>query len=63
MLLDHRANKEYKLDNIPDAVRTYPASAGSIMLPLTPDNNWTATVVFCGGSNIATNKYVFLFLF
>lgn len=54
MLLDYRAKKEYKLDNIPDAVRTYPASAGSIMMPLTPGNNWTATVMFCGGSNIAT---------
>lgn len=58
MLLDYRAKKEYKLDNIPDAVRTYPASAGSIMMPLTPGNNWTATVMFCGGSNIATAEYV-----
>jgi hypothetical protein len=28
------------------SVRTYPASGGSIMLPLTPANNWTATVLY-----------------
>lgn len=27
-------------------------------MPLTPGNNWTATVMFCGGSNIATAEYV-----
>lgn len=40
--------------NLPDmihAIRVYPASAGSIMLPLTPANNYTATLLFCGGSN------------
>ena len=43
---------------MPHAVRVYPASAGTAMLPLTPQNNWTATILFCGGSNIATNKWV-----
>jgi len=43
---------------MPDAVRTYPASAGSVMLPLTPENNWTATIMFCGGSNVASEEYV-----
>ncbi|KAJ7693374.1 glyoxal oxidase [Mycena rosella] len=51
ILLDPRSHKEYKLDDIPDAVRAYPASAGSVMLPLTPANNWTATVLFCGGTD------------
>ncbi|KAJ6521956.1 glyoxal oxidase [Mycena vulgaris] len=51
ILLDPRSHKEYQLDDIPDAVRAYPASAGSVMLPLTPANNWTATVLFCGGSD------------
>lgn len=27
------------------------------MLPLTPANNWTATVLFCGGSNIASDQW------
>jgi hypothetical protein len=51
IMLDPKTHKEYQLDDIPDAVRAYPASAGSIMLPLTPANNWTATVLFCGGSD------------
>ncbi|KAJ6513221.1 glyoxal oxidase [Mycena sanguinolenta] len=51
ILLDPKTHKEYELQDMPDAVRAYPASAGSIMLPLTPANNWTATVLFCGGSN------------
>jgi hypothetical protein len=27
------------------------------MLPLTPANNWTATIMFCGGSNIASDQW------
>jgi len=56
VLLDYKTNTEYPLDDIPDAVRTYPASAGTIMMPLTPANNWTATIMFCGGSNISTDQ-------
>ncbi|KAI0697279.1 DUF1929-domain-containing protein [Cytidiella melzeri] len=58
MLLDYRANLEYQLSPMPHAVRTYPASAGTAMLPLTPQNNWTATLIFCGGSNIASDRWV-----
>lgn len=57
-LLDYRTNEETALDDIPDAVRVYPASAGSIMLPLTPDNNWVATVMFCGGANVASDQWL-----
>lgn len=52
-LLDYKNKKEYQLPDVPDAVRTYPASAGTALLPLTPANNWTATVLMCGGSNIS----------
>ena len=58
ILLDYKTNTEYQLAAMPHAVRVYPASAGTAMLPLTPQNNWTATILFCGGSNIATNKWV-----
>jgi hypothetical protein len=51
-LLDYNTQEETPLDNIPDAVRVYPASAGTAMLPLTAANNWTATILFCGGSNV-----------
>lgn len=52
VLLNYHTHKETPLDNMIDAVRTYPASAGTIMMPLTPANNWTATIMFCGGSNV-----------
>ncbi|KAH7913258.1 glyoxal oxidase [Hygrophoropsis aurantiaca] len=57
VVLDYKKNTEYPMNDIPDAVRVYPASAGTAMLPLTPDNNWTATIMFCGGSNIRTEQW------
>ncbi len=30
-------------------IRVYPASGANAMLPLTPSNNYTPTVLFCGG--------------
>ena len=33
-------------------VRVYPASGAVAMLPLTPANNYTPTIIFCGGSNM-----------
>lgn len=56
-ILDLDQGNERRIDDIPDAVRTYPASGGTVMLPLTPQNNWTATVMFCGGSNIKDNQW------
>ncbi|KAF9527368.1 copper radical oxidase [Crepidotus variabilis] len=56
-LLDYRTNTETPLDNMPNAVRVYPASAGTVMLPLTPANKYTATILFCGGSNIDTDRW------
>lgn len=57
VLLNYHTHQETPLDNIPDAVRTYPASAGTIMMPLTPANNWTATIMFCGGSNVQPQQW------
>lgn len=42
---------------INSAVRTYPASGATVMLPLTPANNYTATVLFCGGSNLQPDQW------
>jgi Domain of unknown function (DUF1929) len=33
-------------------VRVYPASGAVAMLPLTPANNYTPSIIFCGGSNM-----------
>ncbi|KAH9479085.1 Aldehyde oxidase GLOX [Psilocybe cubensis] len=57
ILLDHKTKVETPLDDMPDAVRTYPASAGTVMMPLTPANNWTATIMFCGGSDVPTDQW------
>ncbi|CEL60581.1 Galactose oxidase OS=Gibberella zeae (strain PH-1 / ATCC MYA-4620 / FGSC 9075 / NRRL 31084) GN=GAOA PE=3 SV=1 [Rhizoctonia solani AG-1 IB] len=56
-VLDYRKNIQSNLDDIPHAVRTYPASAGTAMLPLTPANNWTATMLFCGGSDLQPRQW------
>ncbi|KAF8300519.1 DUF1929-domain-containing protein [Clavulina sp. PMI_390] len=56
-LLDLSANKETFLGDIPHAVRTYPASAATVLLPLTPENNYEATVLICVGSNIAVDAW------
>lgn len=45
------------LDDIPSAVRTYPASGATAMLPLTVANNWTATIIFCGGTNLRSDQW------
>ncbi|EJF57018.1 hypothetical protein DICSQDRAFT_157610 [Dichomitus squalens LYAD-421 SS1] len=53
MLWDPETNTETDLPDMPDQiVRVYPASGGVAMLPLTPENNYTPTVIFCGGSNM-----------
>ena len=32
--------------------RVYPASGGVAMLPLTPENDYNPTIIFCGGSDM-----------
>lgn len=38
-------------------VRVYPASGAVAMLPLTPANNYTPTVLFCGGTDMPADYY------
>ncbi|KIM27232.1 glyoxal oxidase [Serendipita vermifera MAFF 305830] len=57
-ILDTNANAEYPLPEVPHAVRTYPASASSVLLPLTPANGWNATVMYCGGSDISKEDWL-----
>lgn len=37
--------------------RVYPASGATALLPLTPANNYTPTVIFCGGSAMTEFQY------
>ncbi|EST05926.1 protein of unknown function DUF1929 [Kalmanozyma brasiliensis GHG001] len=51
ILWDHYNNIETTLPEMPGGVvRVYPASGAVAMLPLTPQNSYTPTVLFCGGS-------------
>jgi hypothetical protein len=50
IMYDLTTQTETPLPNMPYAARVYPASAATIMLPLTPANNYNPTLLFCGGS-------------
>lgn len=56
ILYDLDTETETPLPDMPYAQRVYPASAAAAMLPLTPANNYSATILFCGGSNADLSK-------
>ncbi|KAF7310005.1 hypothetical protein MIND_00373300 [Mycena indigotica] len=52
-LWDIDNNKEQDLPPMPNGViRVYPGSGAAAMLPMTPANKYTQTIIFCGGSDI-----------
>ncbi|KAF5340247.1 hypothetical protein D9611_007799 [Ephemerocybe angulata] len=52
-LWDPETNAETALPDMPgNIVRVYPASGATAMLPLTPENNYTPTIIFCGGNDM-----------
>ncbi|KAL0581691.1 hypothetical protein V5O48_000397 [Marasmius crinis-equi] len=54
MLFNWRTNTETRLPGIPNGVRiSSPFSAGAVLLPLTPENNYTPEIMICGGSTIS----------
>ena len=58
VIWDYNANVETPLPPMPNNVaRVYPASGAVAMLPLTPANNWTPTILFCGGSDMPADDY------
>lgn len=58
VLWDYTQNAETPLPNMPNGVaRVYPASGAVAMLPLTPENNYTPTVLFCGGTDLPADFY------
>ncbi|KAG8983705.1 hypothetical protein FRB90_005824, partial [Tulasnella sp. 427] len=56
-LFDPVTFDEDNLPDVPHAVRTYPASAAVAMMPLTPANNYTATMILCGGSDLQPDQW------
>ncbi|KDQ55294.1 glyoxal oxidase [Jaapia argillacea MUCL 33604] len=58
VLFDAINNVETPFPDMPHGVaRVYPASGAVAMLPLTPANNYTPTVIFCGGSDMPEADY------
>jgi hypothetical protein len=57
-IFDYKRNLEYPLPPIPHAVRVYPASGATALFPMTPENNWTATILFCGGTNMDGDQWL-----
>ncbi|KAJ7589706.1 glyoxal oxidase N-terminus-domain-containing protein [Mycena floridula] len=54
MIFNWRTNTETQLPGIPNGVRvSSPFSAGAVLLPLTPENNYTPEVMICGGSTVS----------
>ncbi|CAJ0746458.1 264_t:CDS:2 [Entrophospora sp. SA101] len=51
IILDTTTWKTAKLPDIPGPPRHYPLTAGTTLLPLSPDNNYDPEVLVCGGSN------------
>jgi hypothetical protein len=52
MTYNWRTNVETRLPDLPNGVRvSYPMAGTGVLLPLTPANNYTPTVLICGGSN------------
>lgn len=51
-------NEETPLPDMPGNVaRVYPASGAVAMLPLTPDNNFEPTILFCGGISLEDDEW------
>lgn len=58
MLWEPATNVEHSLPAMPNGVaRVYPASGAVAMLPLTPQNNYNPTIIFCGGSDMPSDAY------
>ncbi|KAJ7940479.1 DUF1929-domain-containing protein [Mycena leptocephala] len=58
MIWDSATNIETPLPDMPgQVIRVYPASGGVAMLPLTVANNYTQTLLFCGGSDMPDSAW------
>jgi len=58
VLWDIAANNQTQLSDMPgQIIRVYPASGANAMLPLTPANNYTPTILFCGGQHMEDSQW------
>ena len=57
MIYDWKTNTEQRLPRIPNGVRvTYPMTGTGLLLPLSPQNDYTPEILLCGGSVIDDHK-------
>ncbi|KAI0664680.1 copper radical oxidase [Cubamyces menziesii] len=57
MVYNWQTNTERRLPRIPNGVRvTYPMTGTGLLLPLSPDNDYTPEILLCGGSTIDDTK-------
>ncbi|KAJ7697676.1 glyoxal oxidase N-terminus-domain-containing protein [Mycena rosella] len=58
MIWDSDTNTETDLPDMPHGiVRVYPASGATAMLPMTPANDYSQTILFCGGSDMDDTEW------
>ncbi|KAI8989724.1 copper radical oxidase [Trametes punicea] len=57
MIYNWQTNTERRLPRIPNGVRvTYPMTGTGLLLPLSPEDNYTPEILLCGGSTIDDTK-------
>lgn len=57
-LWDWNEDKYHDLPDMPDQItRVYPASGATAMKPLTPQNNYTPSILFCGGFTMSDDEW------
>ncbi|KAI0822841.1 copper radical oxidase [Trametes gibbosa] len=57
MIYNWQTNTERRLPRLPNGVRvTYPMTGTGLLLPLSPDNNYTPEILLCGGSTVDDTK-------
>ena len=57
MVYNWKTDTERRLPRIPNGVRvTYPMTGTGLLLPLSPENNYTPEILLCGGSTVDDTK-------
>ena len=57
MIYDWTTNTERYLPQLPNGVRvTYPMTGTALLLPLSPDDDYTPEILLCGGSSVDDTK-------
>ncbi|KAK7061619.1 putative copper radical oxidase variant A [Favolaschia claudopus] len=58
IIWNYQDNTETDLPDMPNGVvRVYPASGANAMLPMTPANNYSQTILFCGGTDMPDSAW------